>query len=193
MKNLITIPFKIISFIFDSLKPIGLIISILLILGAALFIYDQYHTLQERKTGVKLIENLKVEESCRKIVNAGEKFNLKFTFINGNSRSIGFEQLQINKGLLVIEGKKFLELASSSPSFVSKDTADPQYSNYYFGDVNVKRTSKLPFALAFQATSKEEAKAATHSIVVYKGSMLFVFEYEITIEVPCEIQVRYAN
>lgn len=193
MKNLSANFLKALGFVLESLKVPALFVSIFIIITVAFFIYDRYQTYQEIKLGEQLVKNIKVDNSCRQIVNASQKFDIKFTVNNGNSTDVGLKSIQIDKSLLGVASKKFLGLISIDPSFSATDNGNPQSLKYQFESVKAKPSKTLPITLTLQAGSKQEAGANPHTIVVYSGNIFFNFEHEIIIEAPCEIQVRYAN
>ena len=190
-KNIFTI-LKIIKTIFSSLTPLAVIISILIIVGFSLVIYDQVLTYKDRELGSSLINSLKVDGSCSNTVNAGEKFDIDFNLTNDNDVPIKLEAVGVDKSLSEVEEKKFLDLTAIKPPF-SESSNEKGREVYNFENVVTNADSKLPISLIFQAKGRSEAGANPHTIVIYQGKISFDFEHEITIEVPCQIQVRYAD
>jgi len=193
VKKFIFAPLKIIKAILSSLTPLAIVGSIVVVIGSSLIIYDQVRTYKERGLGAKLIKNLEVESSCKQIVNAEGKFNLEFNFKNKNPQTIALKEIQTDKGLVGTGGKEFLNIISTSPAFEKTDATQPDKITYQFSQVVAPSNGDLKITLSLKAKSREEAKAESHTIVIYTGSLFFDFEHEITIEVPCEIQVRYAD
>lgn len=192
MKQIVFVPLRIIRFIFLSLTPLAVVVSVLVVIGSSLIIYDQIQTHRERHLGAELIRNLKLDSSCSTIVNAAEKFDLVFTLTNSNNVPINFKTLQVDKSLLGVEEKQFMDLVATDPSFsgTGRENGQPVY---YFKDASIGGKSKLPISLTLQAKGRSEAGANPHTIVIYKGKISFDFEHEMTIQTPCEIQIRYAE
>ena len=193
MKQILAAFFKVFGFIFGSLKFPALLIFVLIIILSSFFIYDQYHTYQERKIGRELIKNLNIEGSCKQIVNPDQKIDVKFTFTNGNNEAISLNSLQIEKGLFESENKKYLEVIAIEPSFSKIKIDNSQSREYQFENTLAQPSKDLSIIVSLKAKSRQESGANPHTIVVYSGKMLFEFEHEISIEAPCQIQVRYAD
>ena len=183
---------KAINFIWSSLKPVVVIIIVFIIIASSLFIYDGYRTYQDRTLGAKLIKNIKVKSSCTGIVSAGEKLDLKFSLTNGNDQKVTLEKIGIDVSLLGANNKTFAKLVETKPKSLKSPSDEAQFASYVFQpEVELNVNGKKDVALTIQAASKNDAKAATHTIVVYKGKVLFSFIPESSIETSCQIQIRY--
>ena len=193
MKEILSTISKIVRFVFTSLTPLAAIISIIVVVGSSLLIYDQIQTYNDRKLGAELIKNLKADSSCSKTAKAGDKFDLSVTFTNGNTAAINLQAVQIEKTILGTTDKKFIWLVASSPPFSAIGTSTTQYLNYNFENLTVKSKSSLPISLTLQASDRKTAGAKPHTFVIYSGKLVFDFEHGMTIEAPCEIQVVYAE
>ena len=180
------------SFLWSSLKPIFLVFIILVVIATSLVVYDQYRAYQERKMGAKLIKNVEVRSSCDEIVNAGEKFNFVFSTYNKTGREIALEKIGIDVNILGIRNKNFTQLLSTKPTSLESKESPAQFKDYVFPTpVKILPHDKKTFALHLQAASKKEAQASSHTIVVYRGTVAFYFNYDMTIRSDCQIQVRY--
>ena len=183
---------KAIIFIWSSLKPVVVIILVFIIISSSLFIYDGYRTYQDRTLGAKLIKNIKVKSSCTGIVGTGEKLDLKFSLTNGNDQEVTLEKIGIDVNLLGANNKTFAKLVGTKPKSLKSPSDEAQFVDYIFkSEVELNANSKKDVVLTIQAASKNDAKAASHTIVVYKGKVVFSFIPESSIETSCQIQVRY--
>jgi len=181
------------NFIWFSLRPVVIIILVFIIIASSLFAYDQYRTYQERQLGATLIHNIKVKSACHKTVNAGSKFNLKFTIANQNNQKVDLEGIGIDVNLLGAKGKKFTKLLSTKPISSRIDSGQGQFEGYQFQpSLELGADEKTDILFAMQAASKSQAEASSHTIVAYKGKVVFYFTPEMSIEASCQIQVRYS-
>ena len=180
------------SFLWFSLKPIFLVFIILVVVATSLVVYEQYRAYQEKKMGAELIKNIDVRSSCDEIVTAGEKFNFVFSTYNKTGRKIALEKVGIDVSMLGIRNKKFTVLLSTKPMSVETKENPAQFKDYVFQTpVKILPSDKKDFTLHLQAASKKEARASSHTIVVYKGTVAFYFNYDMTIRSDCQIQIRY--
>lgn len=178
--------------IWSSLKPILLVIIVLLVIGSTLVAYDQYSTYQERQLGAKLITKIGIESSCDEITSSGEKFSLDFTIHNKNNREVTLERFGIDVNLLEGRGGKFTKLSNTKPVDSESTGSTTQLRKYVFQTpIKFRSNDKKPVRLTMQAREREEAQASPHTIVVYKGTIVFSFNYDISIRSDCRIQVRY--
>ena len=183
---------KVYNFIWTSLKPVVVIILVFIIIASSLFIYDGYRTYQDRTLEAKLIKNIKVKSSCTEIVSAGEKLNLKFSLTNRNDQEVTLEKIGIDVSLLGANNKTFAKLVETKPKSLKSPSAEAQFVDYVFQpEVALSANGKKDLVLTIQAAGKNYAKAASHTIVVYKGKVLFSFIPESSIETSCQIQIRY--
>jgi hypothetical protein len=169
------------------------IIGIFAILGSSLFAYDQYQTYKDRKLGAELIKKISVNSSCDKIVNAGEKFDLKFSLKNDNNQKVHVEKVGVGVSLLGTGEKKFFKLLNTNPSSSKLEGAQSQTAEFLFeSDIVVRTTGKKNIVLKMGALGRNSAKTSPHTIVVYKGEVVFYFDHEMSLATSCQVQVRYS-
>ena len=180
------------SFVLKAIAPLVLVITTFVLLFLALSVYDQFRTNQDRQVGAKLLQNMEFENNCQTIVNAGQKFTVKFNFKNQNEGPVTLLAIKIDQSLLRLEEKQFLKALSLEPDFSKLEDPRDGFLTYTFENTFVKETSSGQIAINWQAAARAQAQAKTNTIVVYEGSIFFEFEHQITFEAPCEIQVRYS-
>lgn len=182
-----------IKLIWVSIKPVVIIILVFIIIGSALYAYDQYQVYQDRLLGAQLIKKTKAVSSCNTINNAGEKFDLKFTLKNGNDQKIVLEKIAIDVSLFGTNEKVFMKLIQVKPTALKIKGEQPQLEEFMFEpNIVLKANGKNDIVLKMQSTSRRQAKAAPHTIVIYKGRVVFFFNHEMSITTSCQIQVRYS-
>ena len=180
------------NFIWFSLRPVVLIILVFIIIAFSLFAYDQYRTYQEKQLGATLIHNIRIKSTCNETVNAGSKFNLKFSVTNQNNQEVGLKKIDVDVNLLGTEGKEFTNLLSTKPTSLKIDGEQGQFEEYQFQpSLELLKDKKTDILFSMQAVSRNQAKASSHTIVAYKGKVVFYFTHEMSIEASCQIQVRY--
>ena len=183
---------RLLSVIWSSLKPILFIILILIVITAALVAYDQYQSYRERKFGAELIKEINIKSSCDEIVSTGEQFNFECSTNNKSNTEVILQKIGIDVNIIGVEDKKFTALIGTKPfSRESKETI-AQFKEYVFPvPVKIGPGDTKTISLVMKALGKKEARASSHTIVVYKGTVAFYFNYDMTIRSDCQIQVRY--
>lgn len=183
---------KTINLIWSPLRPILLVVFVLIVIGVTLTAYDQYRTYQERRLGAKLITNIDIESSCDEIAGVGEKFNFNFTINNKNDKEVTLERIGIDINLISVGNKKFAEIINTNPAASKSNNGLIQFEEYVFHNpLKIGSTGEKSVSLTMRTASKKKAQAASHTIVVYKGTVVVYFNYDISIRSDCRIQVRY--
>ncbi|MDP2720654.1 MAG: hypothetical protein Q8O75_01810 [bacterium] len=192
MNNIIRLIARLIRFVWTSLKPIALIFIILVIIAASLLAYDQYRVLQEKQLGAKLVKNIDLVSACNDIYKEDESYSLKFTVRNKNNKPVNLEKIELNSSILGTEGKTYNRLLKTQPVSSAFPSDNVQFKTYRLENpLIIRANDKSEFTLFMQAASKVTAKATSHTIVIYKGKIIFDFSHEFSIETTCQIQVRY--
>jgi hypothetical protein len=182
-----------VKLIWVSIKPVVVIILVFIIIGSALYAYDRYQVYQDRLLGAQLIKKTESVSSCNTITNAGEKFDLKFTLKNGNNQKITLEKIAIDASLLGADKKVFMKLIQAKPTALKTKSEQLQLEEFMFEpNIVLKANGRNDVVLKMQSTSGKQAKAAPHTIVIYKGRVVFFFDHEMSITTSCQIQVRYS-
>ncbi|OGY25807.1 MAG: hypothetical protein A2Z11_00595 [Candidatus Woykebacteria bacterium RBG_16_43_9] len=183
---------KSLAVMWSSLKPILLIVLVSIILAASLAAYDQYQSYQERRFGAELIKNINVKSSCDEIASTGQQFNFEFSTSNKSNTEVTLQRIGIDVNIIGVKGKKFTKLIGTKPSSREDKEDLAQFKEYVFPvPVKIKPNDTKTISLVMKALGKKEARASSHTIVVYKGTVVFYFNYEMTIRSDCQIQVRY--
>src|SRR3990172_711423 len=188
MNNIIGLMARLVRFVWTSLKPIALIFIVSVVIAASLLAYDQYRTLQEKQLGAKLVKNIDLVSACNDIYKEDELYSLKFTVRNKNNKPVNLEKIELDISILGTEGKTYNRLLKTQPASSTFPSDDIQFKIYQLENPLIIGTNdKSEFTLFMQAASKVDAKAASHTIVIYKGKIIFDFNHEFSIETTCQI------
>src|SRR4030067_1227249 len=165
---------KSLAVMWSSLKPILLIVLVSIILAASLVAYDQYQSYQERRFGAELIKNINVKSSCDEIASTGQQFNFEFSTSNKSNTEVTLQRIGIDVNIIGVKGKKFTKLIGTKPSSREDKEDLPQFKEYVFpAPVKIKPNDTKTISLVMKALGKKEARASSHTIVVYKGTVVF--------------------
>ncbi|MEX0621561.1 MAG: hypothetical protein WD187_01005 [Candidatus Woykebacteria bacterium] len=180
-----------VKFIWLSLRPVAVILLVFIVVVGSLFAYDTYYTYKDRKLGAQLIEKVKLESECGKTVNQMERLTLDFTITNTNSQDVNLEKLSIDQSILGVGDKNFF----GNPRTVPLSTLTEKSENFAIFEFDIPLTvsdsSNEKVNLSLKATDKTSAGASSHTIVIYEGKIIFYFDHQMSIETPCQLQVRY--
>src|SRR3990167_1582375 len=192
MNNIIRWMTRLVRSVWTSLKPIALIFIVLVVIAASLLAYDQYRTLQEKQLGAKLVKNIDLVSVCNDIYKEDELYSLKFTVRNKNNEPVNLEKIELDISILGAEGKTYNRLLKTQPASSAFPSDNIQFKTYQLENpLIIGASDKSDFILFMQAASKIDAKAESHTIVIYKGKIIFDFSHEFSIETTCQLQVRY--
>ncbi len=183
---------KVFIFIFTALRPVLLVALVIIILGGALYVYDQYRTYQEKRLGAQLIDRIGIEPICDEIISPNEKFSFKFNIQNKNNQKVSLKEVGIDINLLGLKENKFSEFIDSNPKSEVLAGGSTQLESIFFqAQQDIQKGKTKNVSLNFKANSKKDSGATSHTIVSYTGKIIFLFDHEITIETKCQFQVRY--